>query len=222
MLKYKTLFEKGYYVGNISELNFDMDKLTHISNELYSYLNDKEKYFSYFSINNDGMPDRVPYSDKKLKKDFVKNNPENEPFNSSSNLLETSETKENIDYIKHIVKKFIHNVYPDLTYDKIDASQTIQMYEDGDYQNTHTDGHVGECVILIYLSNPKTYNNTGKFVLFGGENDVDVIDFVEPILGNYVILDLTKNDIKHRVEKITGDFVRFAYLCQIRKFENNI
>lgn len=220
MLKYKTLFETGYYIGNISELNFDMDKLKQICNDLYSYLDDKEKYFSYFSINDDGMPDRVPYSDRKLKIDFAKNNPQNQPFNSSSNLLETDETKENIDYLKHIIKKFIHNVYPELTYDKLDVSQTIQMYESGDYQNMHTDGHVGECVVLIYLSKPEAYNNTGKFELFDDENNV--IDFVEPILGNYVILDLTKNDVKHRVAEITGDFVRFAYLCQIRKFENNI
>jgi hypothetical protein len=49
----------------------------------------------------------------------------------------------------------------------------------------------------------------GELVL---KNRQNTIDMVYPILGNYAILDFTKNSPAHSVHKIMGNFNRFSYL----------
>ena len=48
MSVYETLIEKGYYKGNLAELNPDMDLINEISKKLYSYLENKKQHFYFF------------------------------------------------------------------------------------------------------------------------------------------------------------------------------
>ena len=89
-------------------------------------------------------------------------------------------------------------------------------YTEGDFINMHDDGPINTsnnrlCAVLIYLTPFELYNigNGGELVLQSKKN---VIDIVYPILGNFTVIDFTKNSPKHGVHKVIGDFNRFAYL----------
>ena len=216
MSKYNSLFEKGYYIGNLEDIITDIDEFKEKCNKLYSFLDDKKKYFQYFNIIDDSMSHNIPYVEREERIKYVNDN-ELKPYNSANNLIRSRETIDYFDYFRNIVENFVQNVYPDLTPDKIGVNDVIQMYQEGDFQNAHSDGHVGDCVILIYLSDPSKYNNTGKLEFLEGPYPENVIDSVDPIFGKYTIFELTEHNIRHRVEKVTGDFIRFSFLGQVRR-----
>jgi len=218
MSKYDSLFEKGYYIGDISEFSVNMDELTEKCKQIYSFVDNKEKYFDYFSIIDDKMPHRIPYSQKEERLKYIKENLDGfVPYNSANNLNRSIETNEYFNYFRELVKNFVQNVYPDLTPDKIGVNDVIQMYQEGDFQNAHSDGHVGDCVVIIYLSDPSKYNNTGKLEFLEGPYPESVIDSVDPVLGKFTIFELTKHNIRHRVQMVTDDFIRFSFLGQVRR-----
>jgi len=215
MSKYDSLFKKGYYIGDLEEMDVNMDEFNKIRNEMYSFINDKEKYFNYFNIVNDDVPDTIPYKEREFRLKWLNENPDIKPYNSSNNLNRTNETVEYFNYFRELVKNFIQKVYPELTPNKINVNDIIQMYQDGDFQNAHSDGHVGDCVVIVYFSDPSKYNNTGKLEFLEGPYPENVIDSVNPIVGKFSIFELTNHNIRHRVQKVTGDFIRFSFLGQV-------
>jgi hypothetical protein len=78
------------------------------------------------------------------------------------------------------------------------------MHDDGPSNNRI-------CALLIYLTPSEFYKigNGGELVLKNRQNTIDI---VYPILGNYAIIDFTKNSPVHSVHKVVGDFNRFSYL----------
>ena len=218
MSKYDSLFEKGYYIGDLSEFSVNMDELIEKCNQIYLFANDKEKYFDYFNIIDDKMPHRIPYNQREERLNYIKENLQGSiPYNSANNLNRGVETNNYFNYFRELVKNFIQNVYPELTPDKINVNDVIQMYQEGDYQHAHSDGHVGDCVVIIYLSDPSKYNNTGKLEFLEGPYPENVIDSVDPVLGKFTIFELTKHNIRHRVQMVTDDFLRFSFLGQVRR-----
>lgn len=97
----------------------------------------------------------------------------------------------------------------------------LTWYTEGDFIKMHNDGPINDrlCGVLIYLT-PKEYYNVGN----GGElilqNRKNTVDIVYPILGNYAVIDFTKNTPFHAVHKVIGDFNRFAYLHFVILNEN--
>lgn len=89
----------------------------------------------------------------------------------------------------------------------------IAWYTDGDFIKMHDDGPPNDrlCALLIYLTPSDFYKvgNGGELVL---KNRNNTIDIVYPILGNYAIIDFSKNSPVHSVHKVIGDFNRFSYL----------
>jgi Rps23 Pro-64 3,4-dihydroxylase Tpa1-like proline 4-hydroxylase len=89
----------------------------------------------------------------------------------------------------------------------------LAWYTEGDFIKMHDDGPSNDrvCALLIYLTPKEFYKigNGGELVL---KNRHNTIDIVYPILGNYAIIDFTKNSPVHSVHKIMGDFNRFSYL----------
>lgn len=70
----------------------------------------------------------------------------------------------------------------------------------------HQDGvGVNYCSIIIYLNENYKAENGGLLLL----NDESVI----PEIGNVIIMDLLKHNIRHGVSKVTGGPGRFAILC---------
>ena len=216
MSKYDSLFENGYYIGDLEEIGVNMNEFNQICNEVYSIAsNNMEENFKYQHLISD-LPHRINVSEIEERKLYVKNNPEISVISSCYLLNNNINTKHLYYYFKNVVINFIPNVFPNLNKDNITIHDSIQMYQDGDYQNAHTDGHVGECVVIIYFSNPSKYNNTGKLEFLEGSFPENVvIDSVNPILGKFSILELTNHNIRHRVQIVMGDFIRFSFLGQI-------
>jgi Rps23 Pro-64 3,4-dihydroxylase Tpa1-like proline 4-hydroxylase len=215
MSKYDSLFKNGYYFGDLNEMSFDMNEYNQKCKEVMTFADDKEKYFEYFSIVNDKLPHRIPYSEREERLNYIKNNPPTEPFNSANNLKHTSETTPYIRYFTDIVYDFIPKVYPHLTKDMLGINGGIQMYQDGDYQQSHFDGHIDLCVFLLYFSDPSTYNHTGRLQIVEGKSPEKIIDMVDPINGKFAMFDTVNHNPEHRVEKVTGDFKRFSFLGQL-------
>jgi len=215
MSKYDSLFKNGYYFGDLSEMSFDMDEYNKKCKEVMAFADDKEKYFDYFSIVNDTLPHRIPYTEREERLNYLKNNLNIDPFNSANNLKHISETTPYLRYFTDIVYDFIPKVYPHLTKNMLKINSGIQMYQDGDYQSSHFDGHIDLCVFLLYFSDPSTYNYTGRLQIVEGKSPEKIIDMVDPINGKFAMFDTVNHNPEHRVEKVTGDFKRFSFLGQL-------
>ena len=215
MSKYDSLFEKGYYFGDLSEMSFDMDEYNKKCKEVMAFADDKEKYFDYFNIARDYLPHRIPYTEREERINYIKNNPQIDPFNSSNTLKRSKETEPYHDYFRDLVFNFIPKIYPHLTKDMLGINPGIQMYQDGDYQQSHFDGHIDLCVFILYFSDLSTYNYTGRLQIVEGKNPENIIDMVDPINGKFAIFDTVNHNPEHRVEKVTGEFKRFSFLGQL-------
>jgi Rps23 Pro-64 3,4-dihydroxylase Tpa1-like proline 4-hydroxylase len=215
MSKYDSLFEKGYYFGDLSEMSFDMNEYNKKCKEVMSFADDKEKYFDYFNIARDYLPHRIPYTERQERLNHLKSNPNIDPFNSSNSLKYNNETIPYLNYYTDLVYNFIPNIYPHLTKNMLGINPGIQMYQDGDYQQSHFDGHIDLCVFILYFSDPSTYNYTGRLQIVEGKSPEKIIDMVDPINGKFAIFDTVNHNPEHRVEKVTGDFKRFSFLGQL-------
>lgn len=214
MSKYDSLFEKGYYFGDLSEMSFDIDEYNQKCKEVYKFADNKEKYFEYFNIFND-LPHRIPYTERENRLNIIKQYPHLDSFNSSNNLLNVDETKPYIEYFTNLVFDFIPTVYPHITRDMLGINPSIQLYQDGDFQQAHHDGHIDLCVFLLYFSDPSTYNHTGRLQIYESRDSFNIVDMIDPISGKFAIFDTVNHDPKHRVEKVTGNFKRFSFLGQL-------
>jgi hypothetical protein len=94
------------------------------------------------------------------------------------------------------------------------ANSQVTMYNDGCYLRNHRDGNyefdggTRNCVILIYLSTDYENGKGGELVL-SSDNDNELV--VEPIYGNVAVMDFTKHDAWHRVEKVI-DYNRYCFI----------
>jgi len=212
-------FSQGYYNGVLEDLNADSTELNQRIQEIYSFASDMNKNFEYFNIA-ESLPHRIPYAQKAERLQYLQDHPEILYCNSSNILIENEETSSTLLYFKNLIQDFIPSVYPDLTSDKITTSYSIQMYEEGDFQAEHTDDHVGDCVVIVYLSDPSTYNNSGQIQFLDPAPSDNVIDAFNPVLGNFIMLELTEHNPRHRVQRVTGDFKRFSFLAQVRRLDD--
>jgi Rps23 Pro-64 3,4-dihydroxylase Tpa1-like proline 4-hydroxylase len=93
------------------------------------------------------------------------------------------------------------------------ANSQVTLYNDSCYLKNHRDGN-GEysgfrrCAILFYLSTDYEKGKGGELVL-SSHNETELI--VEPTYGNVAILDFTKHDVWHRVEKVIG-YNRYCFI----------
>jgi Rps23 Pro-64 3,4-dihydroxylase Tpa1-like proline 4-hydroxylase len=113
-------------------------------------------------------------------------------------------------YFNDEVVKCLKKIYPESIGNELHNSN-FTLYENGDFITPHRDGfNISRyCVILIYLSDEKDYNNGGgELVII--ENGVEVV--VPPIKGNFAILDFTRNNANHAVNPVKNDFVRYTYI----------
>ncbi len=217
MSKYNSLFEKGYYFGELSEMSFDVDEFIKISNDVYSFYNDVNYFFNFQHVlGNCNLPHKILPSEKKERIEYSKNHPEFDVMSSAYILKKLSETEHCFNYFNKIISNFIPKVFSTLNENNVKISDYIQLYENGDFQNGHTDGHVGECVMILYLSDPKKYNYSGRFEILE-EYPGGVIESLDPIRGNYCLLELTEHNQRHGVEIVKDNFKRFSYLAQIQK-----
>ena len=208
----RDLFDNGFYVGKLDEIFTDIDTLNGKIEELKSLSKTKEHYSARFDYNLDDSESKYKISlneeEMKEREIFVKDNNKiavQRWWESTSPVF--NELKE---YLNSEVVKYLRKIYPESIGNESHNSN-FTLYENGDFITPHRDGFNKSryCVILIYLSDEKDYNNGGgELVIL--ENGVEVV--VSPIKGNFAILDFTRNNANHAVNPVKNDFVRYTYI----------
>jgi Rps23 Pro-64 3,4-dihydroxylase Tpa1-like proline 4-hydroxylase len=208
----KDLFDSGFYVGNLNEIFTDNNLLDEKIEQLKSLSTNKSNYSARFDYNLEHNEPRYKISlneeEVKEREIFVKDNNRivvQRWWESTSPVF--NELKE---YLNSEVVKYLRKIYPESIGNESHNSN-FTLYENGDFITPHRDGFNKSryCVILIYLSDEKDYNNGGgELVIL--ENGVEVV--VPPIKGNFAILDFTRNNANHAVNPVKNDFVRYTYI----------
>lgn len=125
-----------------------------------------------------------------------------------------SEYNKNIVLLIHtIFKDIIKKFYP--SYENLNYGNSVDLtlYTKDGFIENHEDGYDQNrlCVILIYLN--EDYKDG-----FGGEIKVKDSNIIKPKFGEIVILDFTKNNVKHEVLRVLDDnfkrlaFIKFFYI----------
>lgn len=212
------LFKNGFHIGKVNEIVDDLEKLNQLSDELIVLSQEKHKYYTYRHNIDKFDPD-------------IKNNlelweiPERKQFVKDNNLgvfqqwYEVSHDHKGElihirDYFRNIAFNTVSKIYSELNAANIHHIDTFTIFEDGDFIANHTDGkNPGRlCVILIYLSDSKNYNDGGGEFCIVDSGTNQVVEKVIPVRGNYVLLDFTKNNVQHSVEVVKNNFKRFCYV----------
>lgn len=217
MGKWDSLFEKGYYIGDLSELEIDMEEFDRITSDAINLSKNKAKHFSVQSVSSDPrLPHRISIEEEIERISFAKD--EGIDVICYNYLLDPNDENEFcFEYLNSLIRGIVPRIFTGFNKDDIKISPGVLLYENGHYQDPHSDGHVGECVIIIYFSDPSTYNGSGKLNILKPFPEVGIIESMDPIKGKYIILEQMNHDVRHEVEMVTGDFKRFGFLAQVKK-----
>jgi Rps23 Pro-64 3,4-dihydroxylase Tpa1-like proline 4-hydroxylase len=212
MIKNQLLTE-GYYIGKVDEIIKDFETFQKMIDKLVELSHDKKSMYRYRHVIRQhpefGLSCEIDEIDYRRK--MVLDN----GWTIGQQWYETMENPENkeiLQFFRNAVTEFIPTVYSELNKDNIRYNDSFTLYENGDFIEDHHDGdylqNLGRlCVILIYLTDEKDYNDgDGTFILT--EKNQEVI----PLKGNYVILDFTKHDLYHQVREVKNNFRRFSYI----------
>ncbi len=211
--KPKELYDKGFYVGDLSEIFSNQQPAMEKVKELMS-ISDTKKYYHYRfdykrSSHDEQYKGFLNESEVKEREEFVKNNNRHtiQRWWESEGSQEISNLKS---FFQKAVEEYIMKIYPDLK-NNMSHNDSFTLYEDGDFIEHHRDGYNEPryCVILIYLTPEQMYNDGG------GKIVIDEYGFKEevvPIFGNFTILDFTRNNPNHEVEVVKNGFRRFTYI----------
>lgn len=217
MGKWDNLFKNGYHIGDLSELSLDMEEFDRITNEIIEFSKDKEKNFLVQSVSGDpSLPHQIPVSEEENRSNIAKTKGidiicYNYVLKSNPGNLHC------LNYLDKIIRDIVPKIFAGFNPNSIAINKGVLLYEKGHYQWPHSDGHVGECVIIIYFSDPSTYNGSGKLNILKPFPESGILESMDPIKGKYIILEQINHDVRHEVEKVTGDFKRFGFLAQVRK-----
>ena len=127
-------------------------------------------------------------------------------------------------YFRGLIRKHLALVYPELKAeeDTFVMNPAYSLYTEGDFSEVHYDGiNPGRtCVMIIYLADPSTWDDTKGGELVVGhkiaKNEAQREYFMEPyekcppVYGNYAIMDFTKWNVGHSIEEVKGGFERIA------------
>lgn len=216
----------GYYIGNTSEIFGDIDHFYKLCDEICEYSKDKETRF----LKNYQYRFQYPDCDKDGKLHFVKSFWEieerdkylkNMGYKTIQRWWERPCGGDLHDYtifFRNTIEKFISKLYPELE-DNVEHNDAFTLYENGDFIERHYDGRSPErnCVVIIYLSDKKNYNDGGGKLIVGKKNEE--LKIVEPTRDKFVIMDFTKHDIIHEVEPVKNDFQRNSYITFVHNEE---
>jgi Rps23 Pro-64 3,4-dihydroxylase Tpa1-like proline 4-hydroxylase len=181
----------------------------------------KENYRYRFDYNINDDEERYPIGiteeEIKIREEFIKNNNKI----TIQRWWESQGPKGEFNNIKHFFDKkvqlYLEKIYPE-SKGVGSNNSNFTLYENGDFITPHRDGFNiwRYCVILIYLSDEKNYNDGGGELVIE-ENGVREV--IKPVKGNFCILDFTRNNANHAVNYVKNDFRRFTY---INFFQNKI
>jgi GDP-L-fucose synthase len=210
----KELFDKGYYIGKLDEIFKNDQELENSISKLIDISQTKEHYRARYDYHIDSEDERYPTSItedeiKEREKFITENNKKvvQKWWESSSPSGVFNEIKK---YFDDKVELYLQKIYPE-SVNTGSSNSNFTLYENGDFITPHRDGfNVWRyCVILIYLSDEKEYNDGGGELVIE-ENGIREI--IKPTKGNFCILDFTRNNANHAVNHVKNDFRRFTYI----------
>lgn len=216
-------FEKGYYVGKVSEFirEDELEKHKEICNKIFELSKDKEdfKYRYEYRVPTTITDEETLNYVRSLKtpeeiearRQFISENGWDTVQHWWELDTKSGEWMNILEYFREKIQRFLYKLYPDLKEWSTRNDDGITIYENGDFIEPHVDGQnpTRYCVVLIYLTPEKDYiDGGGKLIL----QDKGYYDEVIPTDVNFAILDFSKNNANHAVEAVKNDFKRFTYI----------
>ena len=203
--KFQDYFNKGFYYGNIADIEHDTEQFTAMVNTVKTAFLDKNNC-TYQSVSSANLPHRIPGTEKQERLKIMKER--NIDYISSSYTLNmSSEVQPCHSYFKEILTKFVLSMYGNLHESNIRHAGSFALYEHGDFLQQHTDRHTSAfCTIIVYLSDSAKYNGSGKLHI------IDSNEKHDPIAGYYSLFELENHDVRHEIEPVRDDFERLSYL----------
>lgn len=209
MIDIVTYLEKGYYFGQISDIIDDIDEFNSRCDTVMNIpLTDETKWRCQYLVSDSYKypeqlePHTISLHKEREREKFVQ---ENNLYTISRNYT-LSASDGIIEYFKIKVKPFIEQIYSSKICDG--GYNGINCYLNGGKLDPHTDNHnEALCAFVLYLSNDVWDNNGGLLNL--PDDNISCI----PIRGNYSIMDLSKQNKRHEVTEVVGNFRRYSYLA---------
>ena len=204
----------GYYVGKTDELTTNKDEFfekidllikSSETKDIYKYRLDYNIFGPHENYKIHLTEEEIPLRDQYI----IENNRTvgQRWWESQGPSYTLDRLKE---YFEEVAENFITKLYPEYL-GNVSHVSNFTLYENGDFIQKHRDGtNEGRiCVILIYLSYEKDYNDGGGQIIIE-ENKIRTT--VLPTNDNFCILDFTKNNAEHTVEAVKNDFRRFTFI----------
>lgn len=235
MTPYEYLMKTGYYVANVMEV-FSTSQISKIRRCVkedieYNFKQRKPEHnnWQYFITCN--WPDKDPNKNGSVRYSQIQNKlkqieDEGAEINQSwfhKNYFELAEVPIPPDLVYPRLDNYIAKIYN--TNEKlVTGFPSVTYYTKNDFIAVHQDGRNKNriCGLLIYLESPESYKKEygGRLLLQSadqevavGEKDYDLLPVaIDPVSPNMVILDFTKHNIFHAVEKCYENFYRTALL----------
>ena len=216
------LLNEGYYVGKITEIVDNVEELNYFSDMLIKMSADKSKYYTYrHNVDQGflGLESTLELWQISERKKFVEDNNLTvfqqwyESSKASGDILPS------LHFFRNLASEIAFKNYSELNRTNIHHVESFTIFENGDFIKQHSDGaNEGRlCVVLIYISPAELYNNGGGKLIIHKNQTHETVD---PIRGNYVMLDFTKNNISHSVEVVKNNFSRFCYIDFVYNKDN--
>lgn len=200
-------FQTGYFSGNITNELLDYSEFQKYSNRVISLYDTQLYEFRWAVLDGDNSKDRCPVSEIQSILDKFKTN----KFIQRWKEMPAGNIPDCNQYFENLSRRIISKKYIDFRPESFRFSSAFSLYENDDFIRAHRDGaNPGRvCAVLIYLSDEKDYNDGGGSLIL---EDNGIYEKVTPVRGNYVLLDFTKHNLVHSVEKVKNNFKRFCFI----------
>ena len=188
---YSSIFTHGYCFGNIKEFQIDYSEFSTMCEMVRNTIGDKDRNFTYC--------DTMALRNYILKKQY------------HENIYE---------YFRGISLQIMQEIVPEYNYiptQKGHFGDLLALMEERGFSAPHKDGDAGDLTLLIYLSDPDCYNESGNLTLLDNKGQKLNVETSIPVEGNYTIIETKTHNIAHKIEKIYGDFKRLAYVARIKR-----
>ena len=207
------IVNKGYAIGNILDILTPEQKIDLEKNIQYVKDSAADKTELKYRFDFSGGP---TYTDNMIKLDAIKAREEHiekNGYHTFQRFWEYIINDENITKFFDKISVAIGNsLYPkyNITLNDLDSRGRYMLYENGDFIKAHEDGFDARrlCVVLLYLNDDWKEGDGGELVIKNNGKETIVL----PKLGNYAVLDFTKNNVTHEALKVNNDFKRFSYI----------
>ena len=211
------LIAEGAYIGKIQDL---------LSDSEYSHFIDQSKIArDLIQEKRNLLTCKYDHSDRKDDENHsvsIENVKERDEYVEENNLSITQKWYylNNRDlpneYFRDLSVLVTKKHYPDFPFDLSNnfwGNATFSLYEKDNFINEHKDGLDPDrlCAVLIYFSDPDSYKESsgGELVITTAHGEIKMVD---PILGNYCVLDFSQNNLEHEVLKVNDRFQRYTYI----------